>query len=179
MTSNQIEFAKHKENQRHNLAIEDVERGKLSETGRHNVATENFSTGSLAESQRHNKVSEGLTQQQIINNYTLGIRQAAAAEKQATAAINSAQASMAHAGAAYRSADAALQQAHNTAMSIAETSRHNLATENITDVFNRGSISVKEEQNTETKRHNQVNEVLGFTDSALKFAGSIMKGLKW
>lgn len=179
MTSNQIEFAKHKETQRHNLAMEDVERGKLSETGRHNVATESYSSGSLAESQRHNKVSESLTQQQIVNNYTLGVRQAAAAEKQAMAAINSAQASMAHAGAAYRSADAALQQAQNTALSIAETSRHNKATERITDVFNRGSISVKENQNIETKRHNQMSEILGFTDSALDFAGNIMKGLKW
>lgn len=186
MTSNQIEFAKHQENQRHNLATEDLERGKLTverdkltETGRHNLAGEKISAGSLSESQRHNLVSERLTQDQIINNYNLGLRQAAAAEKQANAAINSAQASMAHAGAAYRSADAAMRQAQNTALSISETSRHNKAMESITDVFNHGTISVKEDQNTETKRHNKINEVLGFTDSALDFAGNVLKGLKW
>ena len=179
MTSNQIEFAKHKESQRHNLVSETIEQGKLTETGRHNVATEKVSSGSLSESQRHNKVTEKLTQDQIINNYNLGLRQAAAAEKQANAAINSAQASMAHAGAAYRSADAAMRQAQNTALNIAETSRHNKATESITDVFNRGTISVKEDANAETKRHNKINEVLGFTDSALDLAGNIMKGLKW
>lgn len=179
MTSNQIEFAKHKENQRHNIATENIEQGKLTESGRHNRAAELVSSGSLSESQRHNLVSEKLTQDQIINNYTLGVRQAAAAERQATAALNSAQASMAHAGAAYRSADAAMRQAQNTALSIAETSRHNLASERITDVFNRGTISTKETQNAETERHNRVNEVLGFTDSALGLAGNILKGLKW
>lgn len=179
MTSNQIEFAKHKETQRHNLALESVEQGKLTETGRHNVMSEKISSGSLDESIRHNKSTEKLSQQQIINNYTLGVRQAAAAERQAQASLNSAQASMAHAGAAYRSADAAMRQAQNTALSIQENIRHNQATESITDVFNRGNLAIGQDKNAETSRHNKISEAIDFADSVFGLAGNVMKGLRW
>lgn len=65
MTHNQIEYWKHKETSRHNVAEEtETNRHNVTteqETGRHNRATEGIDLGRLAETKRHNLVTEGQT----------------------------------------------------------------------------------------------------------------------
>lgn len=71
MTSNQIAYNVHLENQkhnrttetetnRHNLVTEGISRDELSETKRHNIFGEQVSYGNLLENQRHNRRSEDL-----------------------------------------------------------------------------------------------------------------------
>lgn len=61
MTRNQIDYQKHIEEQRHNLAMEEVERNKAGESQRHNLATEQ-------ESARHNVASESETNRSNVAN---------------------------------------------------------------------------------------------------------------
>lgn len=67
MTTNQIKFAEHKENVRHNLETESQGRRGLDETGRHNLASEGIGRAqvgatyaSIAEQRRHNIETEGI-----------------------------------------------------------------------------------------------------------------------
>lgn len=67
MTANQINYAKHLEEVRHNKATE-------SETARHNIVGESQNYQSLSETQRHNKATEDVQWGQ------LGVSQSVAAE---------------------------------------------------------------------------------------------------
>lgn len=154
MTSNQIEYAKHTENVRHNLATEGLTSGNLKETVRHNKASESISSGNLDELKRHNLVSEGLTSQQVLNNYTVGIKQASAAQ--------------ASAAAAQKQADVASQRQF-------EDARHNIQSEiiSMTDI-NKKYINLAA-QLGETTRHNQETENLKGAEIAFDFAGNLAR----
>lgn len=102
MTYNQITYAQHKENQRHNIVTEEVNRGTLQETQRHNLETERQGVLGINETVRHNKASEGI------------------GYMQANAAMTSAQAALSSAAAQHRQAD--------TAQYKAETDRNKYST---------------------------------------------------
>lgn len=145
MTHNQIEYAKLKEDTRHNLASEgetnrsnvvreqETNRHNLvteaqgqqtiNETGRHNVATE-------TETNRHNIVSEGQEAQKIAETKRHNL---------ASEAINSV------------SAGAQLMQAQTGALNLAEASRHNVEAE------------------AEAYRHNTASEQIQSTGNLLNY----------
>lgn len=60
MTSNQIEFQKLQETQRHNRETERLGTSTLSETTRHNVSTEGIQRMDVQETARHNYSMEGI-----------------------------------------------------------------------------------------------------------------------
>lgn len=60
MTSNQIEFQKLQETQRHNRETERLGTSTLSETTRHNVSTEGIQRMDIQETARHNYSMEGI-----------------------------------------------------------------------------------------------------------------------
>lgn len=69
MTHNQIDYWKHQETSRHNLADEkETNRHNVvteTETGRHNRATEGIDLGKLQETTRHNLATEGISMSQL------------------------------------------------------------------------------------------------------------------
>lgn len=58
MTNNQIQYQRHLEDRRSNLAREALTRRDLSERERHNLVSENYSWADLGERTRHNKAGE-------------------------------------------------------------------------------------------------------------------------
>lgn len=171
MTSNQIEYAKHTENVRHNLATEKLGSGNLTETVRHNVATEKLGSGNLAETtrhnvasegissgnldelRRHNLVTEGLTSQQIMNNYTVGLKQASAAQQ---------------------SASAAMKQAQVANQRQFEDARHNIQSETISMSEIDKKYANLAGQLSESQRHNKAQEDLKNAELAVDMVGNLM-----
>nr|AVX53686.1 putative ORF1 [Marmot picobirnavirus] len=151
MTRNQIAFAEHKENVRHNRATESQTDATLRETSRHNIASEGISSGTLSESVRHNKASEAVnwyTAQQLSylqqaqaelarQNALFVGPNAASLRLQAEAALSQADASQSNAmwrgfevtGAQQDQANASLSQARTAQANSQELHRHNVVTE--------------------------------------------------
>lgn len=154
MTSNQIEYAKHTENVRHNLATEGIASGNLKENVRHNKASEGISSGNLDELKRHNLISESLTNQQILNNYTVGIKQAHAAQS---------------------SAAAAQKQAQVASQRQFEDARHNIQSEIISMSEIEKKYANLGGQLGETVRHNREMENLKGSEIAFGFAGDMAR----
>lgn len=164
MTKNQIDFAKHKEEMRHNQEMEAQGRTTISENKRHNIASENVGWGNVmvgrsnvAETQRHNVSTEA------INWY----------QSEALANLQSELAKQANTNSQFISSNIGVQrdtlketQRHNLGMEDiysgqnAETVRHNTAVELET---NRSNL-MRELQNAtsqrETRRHNQAAEMI-------------------
>lgn len=138
MTSNQIEYAKHLESKRHNIASEDISRRGLDESVRHNKASESISTGGLEETRRHNIATEAMSADQILKNYTVGMSQASAAASQASAA---------------------LKQAQVAAARQAEDARHNKQSEVLTSSDIASKYSLQAANLAESKRHNAETEI--------------------
>lgn len=164
MTSNQIEYAKHTENVRHNKATEGLSSGNLQELVRHNKASEGISSGNLDEMRRHNIMSENLTHQQIVNNYTVGLRQANAAQA---------------------SAAAAQKQANVASKRQYEDSRHNSQMEALSMYEIERKYSNLAGQLNEAERHNrksedlQGNKIIADTFGNLAdFAGDVIKTVR-
>lgn len=160
MTNNQIEYAKHTENIRHNLAVEGLTRDTLSETTRHNRAGEQISRdtvkvsqGNLDELRRHNVQTENLSATQILNNYTVGLKQAAAAQT---------------------SASAAMKQAGVAENRQIEDARHNEKVEGIqlVDIYRKYDQQAKELE--EQQRHNKANEALTAGNAFLNAANGVL-----
>lgn len=135
MTTNQNAFAKLVEERRHNQETERQGQASINESVRHNKASETYYTGSLEEAIRHNKVSEGQNQAAILNNYTVGMSQAAASATQAAAATKQAE----------------------VAATNAETNRMSAQS---TISLNEVNSMVKQAEQQETARHNKSEEQL-------------------
>lgn len=122
MTSNQIEFAKHKENQRHNRFVE-------GETKRHNVQEEGIGWGNLGELGRHNRATESINWYSAAN---LAMYQA----KTGDAALIQAESARSQAQTAAINAQTRKQELENQRNVTEETVRHNQATEDIQSTGN-------------------------------------------
>ena len=80
MTSNQIKYAEHRENARHNVVSERQTDRSLDETNRHNVAQETHNVNVLQETRRHNQATESVASEQVAQgwaNISLGNAQLA------------------------------------------------------------------------------------------------------
>nr|UDL14549.1 MAG: hypothetical protein [Picobirnavirus sp.] len=78
MTANQIKYAEHIENARHNTATELQTDKAQAETNRHNVAQESHNVNVLQETRRHNQATEQVAKEQIAqgwSNISLGHQQ--------------------------------------------------------------------------------------------------------
>lgn len=117
MTSNQIEFAKHRENQRHNRLTE-------TESKRHNVQEEGIGWGNLGELSRHNRETESINWFSAANLATYQNTMGKAALEQAGAARSQAQT-------AAVSAQTRKEELKNAKDMTSESVRHNQATEAI------------------------------------------------
>lgn len=60
MTANQINYARHLEDKRHNKVMEDQGQQVIRETGRHNLVTEDIAWYNAYEQGRHNKATESI-----------------------------------------------------------------------------------------------------------------------
>lgn len=60
MTANQINYARHQEDVRHNLETESQGRQVIAETGRHNLVTEDIGWYNAYEAGRHNRETESI-----------------------------------------------------------------------------------------------------------------------
>lgn len=117
MTSNQIEFAKHRENQRHNRFTE-------TESRRHNVQEEGIGWGNLNELSRHNRETESINWFSAANLATYQDRTGRAALEQAGAARSQAQT-------AAINAQTRKEELKNSKDVTSESIRHNQTTEAI------------------------------------------------
>lgn len=122
MTSNQIEFAKHKENQRHNRFTE-------TESKRHNVQEEGIGWGNLGELSRHNRETESINWFSAANLATYQDRTGRAALEQAGAARSQAET-------AAINAQTRKGELKNAKDITSESIRHNQATESIGETTN-------------------------------------------
>lgn len=122
MTSNQIEFAKHRENQRHNRFVE-------GESKRHNIQDEGIGWGNLNELGRHNRATESINWYSAAN---LAVYQAKAGD----AALTQAASARSQAETAAINAQTRKQELENQRNVTGETIRHNQATENIQGTSN-------------------------------------------
>lgn len=131
MLPTQVQYWSMKENQRHNLVSEQLERTSINEGIRHNKMSESLTLKSIQETTRHNKVSESQNQQSInevirhnrkTESQTDWYNSEVKRHNLASESIGRTQASaaMISANAAKRSASAALQQAHNSSMMVAQ-----------------------------------------------------------
>lgn len=143
MTSNQIAYAKMREEKRHNLVTEgqnvrdlankerqtEIQSRSQSEGARHNLATERQNWWMGMETQRHNMFGEAQdrakTRSQVQLQNTQGqalLRQTAVAERDAASRELQSLAS-------YRQSTAALQSANIAGNQLAESIRHNIVGE--------------------------------------------------
>lgn len=191
MTKNQIEYLKVREQQRANVANEDLTRQRdtlahqrglieLRESGRHNRATEGLTgaqldiqRGSLDETSRHNRTTEGQQQAQLVelNRHNLASEALQRGQLSETSRHNVAvEGETVRHNQASESAtliDLQEKNRHNVATET-ESKRHNIASE-ITDA---GRLAVSEQQALETNRHNLVMETKDYAPSIVNLNGS-------
>lgn len=122
MTSNQIEFAKHKENVRHNRFTE-------TESKRHNVQEEGIGWGNLGELSRHNRETESINWFSAANLATYQNTMGQAALEQAGSARSQAQTASVN-------AQTRKQELKNAENITSENVRHNQTTEGISKTAN-------------------------------------------
>lgn len=134
MTRNQIEYWNMKETGRHNLVTE-------KETGRHNVVTE-------GETKRHNMVQEGID----LGHLNESIRHNKATETE-TNRHNLRTEGQTDVSLGIESGRLQLEAAK-----LAETSRHNQASE----IISNRDLNIKSELAGETQRHNYISETLDY-----------------
>lgn len=160
MTSNQIEFAKHRENQRHNRFTE-------TESKRHNVQEEGIGWGNLGELSRHNRETESInwfsaanlaTYQNVMGKAAL--EQAGAARSQAqTAAVN---------------AQTRKRELENARDNTSENVRHNQATEAIGAESNRVQAD-KVKKDYQLGMWHSINETYGNILETVDTANKVFK----
>lgn len=185
MTANQIEFAKHKETSRHNLASEHIEGRKATaserqagaaerqaevaglqqkETARHNAAQETmqwwFNRNSIAETQRHNKAQEDVNWFNANALKSHQERSDAAAARQAAASESQASTARINALTNRYDAETRRQLAGIESSKLAESIRHNVAVESETNRSNIAQESIGRQRNVETERANRASEEL-------------------
>lgn len=147
MTTNQIEYAKHKETQRHNLAVE-------GETNRANLAkeaeTQRYNTLWVGETERSNRANEEIKSQANVINAGHYARQDAETRRSnlANEAIKRSQVGLGYAQLGKDYAYLEEQNRHNqvtenqTWGNLFETQRHNQSVENETVTHNRNSEAI-------------------------------------
>ncbi len=165
MTANQIAWQNMLENKRSNLSKEgETQRHNVAtevETGRHNKSTESLGFGNLSELGRHNR------QMESVNWYNA---QELARANQANEAIKWSGLGIQQQDADTRAASASAQKEHWEGQRK-ETNRANLESESIqrmTNLLRSSELMTKIEQferaQTETERHNKMNEILDAID---------------
>lgn len=172
MTSNQINYAKHKEEVRHNKEMESQGRSVIQETGRHNLASEDIGYSNvglgysnLAESSRHNRAQESInwfTAQNLAylqgqqSEYYSSLSNKVSSEvgversKLVSGSLNS----------LFGNLQAQRQ--------LGENIRHNTAVEKEASRANKATEKLRSRQLSETKRHNKVTEDQGRYDNITK-----------
>lgn len=151
MTANQIKWAELKESGRHNRETESQGRTMLSETQRHNVASESISrsqvgvqAAQVAEMRRHNVSTEGID---WYNAQSLGTLRSAQSEKL-----------LSEVGVEQGRLDETtrhnVESERQGQSSISETQRHNKANEFLTNQ----DLSRRIEEYRESARHNLATE---------------------
>lgn len=160
MTSNQIEFAKHRENQRHNRFVE-------GETRRHNTQEEGIGWGNLGELGRHNRVTESINWYSAAN---LAIYQAKAGD----AALTQAASARSQAETAAVNAQTRKRELENQQNVTEETIRHNQATEAIQSTGNelRAEEIAKDYQ---LGKWHSINETYGNILDTVETANKVFK----
>lgn len=198
MTTNSINYNKHLEDKRANLAREvETNRSNLAneaETKRHNLATEQLTDRNLQELIRHNQASESISYQQMRN--ALSIASLSAGATVQAAGINAAATRYASDN-NFQSAMAGVQQRRDQAVTEAGTSRYVVNTQSNTqkytnywrnqwDAYNvtrqlnsREKIEAenREQRNRENLRNNITNFINGQSNSAANLVGSSLKFL--
>lgn len=161
MTTQQIEYAKHLEQQRHNKATEELGTAQLNETVRYNTA-------SLAETQRANLARENLTSQQnVINNAHYQRMDAEAARH------NVASESIARSQVGLGYAQLSEAQRHNlmgeriAGQQLAEQSRHNVEMEAETALSHRNTETLSAEANASRALSAQSNFINAVTQQRI------------
>lgn len=144
MTHNQIDYWKHREDARHNVATEtETNRHNVrteDETERHNRQTESVDLGKLNETVRHNKATEGLTGRDLdIKSQQLGLTSKQVQELQR------------HNLASEALAGNNLQYQYAT---LSEINRHNVAQEGLSGY----DLNIKAASQQEAARHNVSTE---------------------
>lgn len=160
MTSNQIEFAKHKENQRHNRFVE-------GETKRHNVQEEGIGWGNLGELGRHNRATESINWYSAAN---LAMYQAKAGD----AALIQAESARSQAQTAAVNAETRKQELENQRNVTEETVRHNQATEDIQSTGNE-LRSEEIEKDYQLGMWHSINETYGNILDTVETANKVFK----
>nr|AVX53674.1 putative ORF1 [Marmot picobirnavirus] len=187
MTNNQINYAKLREDTRHNVVGERIERDKahssriqaltsmygLQETAKHNRATEQLGSQQLSESIRHNTATETRDLSSLAE-----ARRSNLAREQETARTNrvnevikdyvahsqdrigqiGATASMYQAQASLRQADASMSQAETARQRQFEDVRHNVASEQLNSRNITNQYNLGLASTIEANRHNLIGE---------------------
>lgn len=160
MTSNQIEFAKHKETQRHNRFVE-------VESKRHNVQEEGIGWGNLSELGRHNRATESINWYSAAN---LAVYQA----KAGNAALTQAGSAHSQAMTAAVNAQTRKQELENQRNVTKESVRHNQATENIQGVSN--ELRAEEiQKDYQLGMWHSINETYGNILNTVETANKVFK----
>lgn len=167
MTANQINYAKHREDVRHNRVSEIHEHRKIgiseraqTETERHNREGETINWFQSREAARHNVVSESQFSDQLAET-----RRANQAREYETHRSNVAQESEARrshlANEALQGSSLAESIRHNR-IGETETARHNLASES----YNLSQLTQRRRELEESARHNREQERISWYDAS-------------
>lgn len=162
MTANQIKFAEHRENVRHNQEMESQGRATISETGRHNLVQEGIGQSNvglgyanLGELSRHNQAQEA------VNWFTaenLAYLQGSQSDYYQTLGSKVASEVGVERSKLVQSGISTLYTNLLNQQRLGEDVRHNTASESEIARSNRASEDIRRKQVSETKRHNKATE---------------------
>lgn len=162
MTSNQIAYLNYLNTALSNERTAGIQRDAQIETVRHNVATELTANNSLAETSMHNRTSERIAFDTLFETRRNNVAQLAEINRHNMSTEESTRQMNAINDAHFRRQDATAQFSADTARSaLAESMRHNMVTENISQQQTDNAYDIGWNNFAESQRHNKMSEILG------------------